>query len=79
MTGTPLTILNNIVAMGKDHYLWPGFCGAESGRVKVTGIAPSAVFSSIEVKDDEEIDLANPNPRPSAYITIKEGEVVTDG
>ncbi len=68
ITGTPLIMLNNLVGMGKDYIVWPGVCGAESGWVKVCCVAPSSVFSNMEIKEKEETSMPNPLPKPSTYL-----------
>ncbi|MEM1009823.1 MAG: TldD/PmbA family protein, partial [Myxococcota bacterium] len=48
MIGTPLTVVNNIIATGKDHSVFNGFCGAESGYVPVSAVAPSVLLKTVE-------------------------------
>ncbi|MBI3549006.1 MAG: TldD/PmbA family protein [Elusimicrobia bacterium] len=51
MVGTPLVVLNRIVAAGDDPALAnPYFCGAESGSVPVNQIAPSVLVSEVELQ-----------------------------
>ncbi len=51
LVGTPLAVLNRIVAAGDDPALANEFlCGAESGRVPVSQIAPSVLVSEIELQ-----------------------------
>jgi TldD protein len=51
LVGTPLVVLNRIVAAGNDPTLANGFhCGAESGWVPVSQIAPSLLVSEIELQ-----------------------------
>jgi len=51
LVGTPLVVLNRIVAAGDDATLANGFhCGAESGWVPVSQIAPSLLVSEIELQ-----------------------------
>ncbi len=51
MVGTPLDVLNRIVAAGNDETLFNAyFCGAESGEVPVSQIAPSVLVSEIELQ-----------------------------
>ncbi|NNN06088.1 MAG: TldD/PmbA family protein [Elusimicrobia bacterium] len=55
LVGTPLVILNRIVAAGEDDTLADGFiCGAESGWVPVSQIAPSLLVSEIELQRNPE-------------------------
>ncbi|MHB2025234.1 MAG: metallopeptidase TldD-related protein [Elusimicrobiota bacterium] len=51
MVGTPLDVLNRIVATGNDAELSNDyFCGAESGQISVSQIAPSVLVSEIELQ-----------------------------
>ena len=51
MVGTPLAVLNEIVAAGTDEALSNAyFCGAESGFIPVSQIAPSLLLSTIELQ-----------------------------
>lgn len=60
MVGTPLVVLNRIIAAGNDQTLSNGFhCGAESGWVPVAQIAPSLLVSEVELQRLPE-DRARP-------------------
>lgn len=49
MVGTPLVVLNRIIAAGDDDELANGFvCTAESGSIPVSQIAPSVLVSDAE-------------------------------
>ncbi len=51
LVGTPLALLNRVLAAGNDPTLANGFhCGAESGWVPVSQIAPSLLVSEIELQ-----------------------------
>ncbi|MFI5360603.1 MAG: TldD/PmbA family protein [Elusimicrobiota bacterium] len=51
LVGTPLLVLNRVVAAGNDPTLANGFhCGAESGWVPVSQTAPSLLVSEIELQ-----------------------------
>jgi predicted Zn-dependent protease len=66
LVGTPLVILNRIVAAGDDATLSNGFhCGAESGWVPVSQIAPSLLVSEIELQrlpEDRSLPPLLPSP-----------------
>ncbi len=66
LVGTPLVILNRIVAAGNDPTLANGFvCGAESGWVPVSQIAPSLLVSEIELQrlpEDRVLPPILPSP-----------------
>jgi len=50
LIGTPLNILENVIAAGDDPAVFNGTCGAESGAVPVSSIAPSILISKIEIQ-----------------------------
>lgn len=51
LVGTPLVLLNRILAAGDDASLANGFhCGAESGWVPVAQIAPSVLLAEVELQ-----------------------------
>jgi len=58
--GTPLQSLNNIIAMGDTQQIDNGFCGAESGLLPITTIAPAALISNLELQGKDE-ELVTPN------------------
>ena len=67
IVGTPLTSFNKIIAAADDEALFNGTCGAESGWVPVSAIAPSLLISELEV---EKVNKTYENlpilPPPSA-------------
>jgi len=50
LVGTPLSLLERIMAAGTDIATFNGRCGAESGDVPVSATAPSLLLQSIEVQ-----------------------------
>jgi predicted Zn-dependent protease len=50
IVGTPLVSISKIVATGNDYAVFNGFCGAESGYIPVSTIAPSVLVSEIELQ-----------------------------
>jgi TldD protein len=50
IVGTPQTALNNIVATGDHQDIFNGICGAESGQIPVSAIAPAMLVSQIETQ-----------------------------
>lgn len=50
LIGTPLNLLENIKAGGDDPGVFNGVCGAESGWVPVSAIAPSVLIKEVEVQ-----------------------------
>jgi hypothetical protein len=50
IVGTPLTALGKIVATGDDPRVFNGYCGAESGFVPVSTVAPTVLIGEIELQ-----------------------------
>jgi TldD protein len=50
IVGTPLAAMNRILLTGEKTEVFNGICGAESGSVPVSAVAPSMLFSEIEVQ-----------------------------
>ena len=53
IAGTPLIALTKIVATGDTPEVFNGYCGAESGFVPVSAVAPAMLISEIEVQKKE--------------------------
>jgi TldD protein len=50
IVGTPLAAMKSILATGDKYEVFNGECGAESGSVPVSAIAPAMLFSEIETQ-----------------------------
>jgi len=50
IVGTPQAALNSILATGDKPDIFNGECGAESGTVPVSAIAPAMLVSQIETQ-----------------------------
>jgi len=50
IVGTPLAALTRIIAAGDQEHVFNGVCGAESGSVPVSAVAPAMLFSEMEVQ-----------------------------
>jgi len=50
LIGTPLNMLENVIAAGDDPAVFNGACGAESGSIAVSSVAPSILISKLEVQ-----------------------------
>ena len=50
VVGTPLSAVSKIVATGKTQGVFNGFCGAESGNVPVSTVAPATLLREIELQ-----------------------------
>jgi len=54
LVGTPLVALSSVVAAGDDPAVFNGFCGAESGSVPNSAIAPSILLRQLELQKKEK-------------------------
>ena len=59
LIGTPLQTFSRIVLTGDDYGVFNGTCGAESGWVPVSAVAPSLLFSEMET---EKVQKSNEKP-----------------
>ena len=59
IVGTPLASFSKILATGDTPEVFNGYCGAESGSVPVSAVAPSILVSEIEIEKK-----AKSNDRP---------------
>jgi TldD protein len=50
IVGTPLAALTRIMTTGDKEHVFNGVCGAESGSVPVSAVAPAMLFSEMEVQ-----------------------------
>jgi TldD protein len=50
IVGTPLASLTRILLTGDQEHVFNGVCGAESGQVPVSAVAPAMLFSEMEVQ-----------------------------
>ncbi|HSD20576.1 MAG TPA: metallopeptidase TldD-related protein [Anaeromyxobacter sp.] len=50
LVGTPLTSVNKVMATSRDVKVFNGYCGAESGYVPVSTVAPAALVGEIELQ-----------------------------
>ncbi len=65
LVGTPLTSINKIVATSDKSAIFNGYCGAESGYVPVSAIAPAVLMKELELqrkKQDKERLPILPSP-----------------
>jgi TldD protein len=66
LVGTPLTSINKILAAGADAKVFNGFCGAESGYVPVSTVAPTVLIGEIELQRTRK-DTGRPPVLPSPW------------
>jgi TldD protein len=73
IVGTPQAALNRILATGDRREVFNGECGAESGTIPVSAVAPAMLVSEIETQRQQQ-GVARPPilPPPTA---MKSGEV----
>lgn len=65
IVGTPLAALNRIVVTGDKSDIFNGMCGAESGFIPVSAIAPPMLFSEVEIqKKSHSLDRPPILPSP---------------
>ena len=50
IVGTPLAALTRIITTGDKEHVFNGVCGAESGSVPVSAVAPAMLFTEMEVQ-----------------------------
>ncbi len=73
--GTPLSSLSHIVAVGKDHHVDNGFCGAESGTVAVSTVSPALLLSSLELQAKSPSKVT-PYAMPLPWFEAEDGAAV---
>jgi len=54
LVGTPFAAFSNLVAAGESTEVFNGTCGAESGWVPVSAVAPSLLFERLEFQLKEK-------------------------
>ena len=50
LVGTPLSSINKLLSTGDEVRVFNGFCGAESGYVPVSTVAPAVLIGEIELQ-----------------------------
>src|SRR5580698_10370245 len=72
IVGTPLVSLTKIVATGDTPEIFNGYCGAESGSVPVSAVAPEILISEMEFsKKESATDKPPILPPPSHDPEVK--------
>ncbi len=72
MVGTPLSSFEKIIATGDDFAVFNGYCGAESGFIPVSAVAPSILVSTLEVEKKGKRHEKGPL-LPSPLAAVKGG------
>jgi len=75
IVGTPLASLTRIVVTGEKTAVFNGICGAESGAVPVSAVAPAMLFSELEVQKRVHSRMRPPILAPPGF----EGATVANG
>ena len=71
LVGTPMVAFKSILAAGDDTAVFNGHCGAESGYVPVSAVAPSVLLKRLEFQRKEKGSDRPPLlPKPS----LKDGQ-----
>jgi predicted Zn-dependent protease len=72
IVGTPLTSFSKIIAAADDYDVFNGSCGAESGWVPVSAVAPSMLVSEIEIEKRAKSSAKPPILPPPSHAAQKE-------
>jgi len=78
IVGTPLAALTRILTTGDQPKVFNGVCGAESGQVPVAAVAPSMLFSEMEVQKrahEHERPPLLPPPGFEDAVTSKDAQM----
>jgi len=77
IVGTPQAALNRIVATGDHQDVFNGECGAESGTIPVSAVAPAMLVSEIETQRQAQgtsrPPIVAPPPLESATTAVMKG------
>jgi TldD protein len=74
IVGTPLVSLTKIVATGDKQEIFNGYCGAESGSVPVSAVAPEILISELEVQKKETSTDRPPILPPPAHDPLAKAQ-----
>jgi TldD protein len=72
IVGTPQAALNRIVATDNKQEVFNGICGAESGSIPVSAVAPAMLVSEIETQKQAQ-GTARPPIIPPPFATSPKG------
>lgn len=73
LVGTPLVSFGKIIGAADDYSVFNGSCGAESGWVPQANIAPSLLFSAVEMERVEK-SPSKPPVLPAPYASAEGGK-----
>jgi TldD protein len=74
IVGTPLVSLTKIVATSDKQEIFNGYCGAESGSVPVSAVAPAILISEMEFAKKETSTDRPPVLPPPAHDPEAKGQ-----
>jgi TldD protein len=74
IVGTPQAALKKIIATGDRREIFNGDCGAESGTIPVSAIAPAMLVSEIETQREQQGTARPPILPPPTAIGAKEAK-----
>jgi len=60
IVGTPLSSIGRIVSTSDKYGVFNGYCGAESGSIPVSTVAPEMLFAEIELQRSQEAPERDP-------------------
>lgn len=69
--GTPLTVISKILGTGDEYQVFNGFCGAESGYVPVSTVAPYVLLQELELQRASSQKRKPPILPPPVFDTIQ--------
>ncbi|HMD39666.1 MAG TPA: metallopeptidase TldD-related protein [Candidatus Acidoferrum sp.] len=79
IVGTPLAALTRIMITGDQQHVFNGVCGAESGQVPVSAVAPAMLFSEMEVQKRQHSHDRPPILPPPGFEDSKPAAAAKDG
>ena len=77
IVGTPLAAMKRILATGDKSEVFNGECGAESGSIPVSAVAPAMLLTEIEVQKQQQGTervpiLSNPSANAVAHVEAED-------
>lgn len=79
IVGTPQAALNRIIATGDHQDIFNGVCGAESGQIPVSAVAPAMLVSEIETQRQAQGTARPPIVPPPPVKVASSGAAATKG
>lgn len=67
IVGTPITSFSKVTAAADDYDIFNGTCGAESGQVPVSAVAPSLLITEMEVEKSQKSQQKQPVLKPPLH------------